>query len=242
MTHGSLTHRHEGLPGAPEDGATAHRADVPTASVFFSLRSNLPSSEAAAPGGPSRYAWLRQIHSGTVLRARPGLVGEADALWTGDEGLGLLVVSADCVPVLIASADAVAAIHAGWRGLCAGVVPAALDRLLPLDETATAWVGPAIGPCCYEVGETVATRVAAASSADVVVDRNRGRPHLDLPRAAYEQLERAGLADIRLLRRCTRCDSSLASFRRDGRQSGRNYSIIWRRRGAPEGSRPKARS
>ena len=176
-----------------------------------------------------------------MVAARPGLSGEGDALWTSTAELALVVVTADCVPVLVASPAAVAAVHAGWRGICAGVVGAAVAALEPSGAPLTAWIGPAIGPCCYEVGEDVATRVAAASSSDVLMRRGAGRPRLDLPRAVYEQLERAGIADVRMLRRCTRCDPSLASFRRDGPQCGRNYSVIWRR-GAPAGGRPKARS
>ena len=93
------------------------------------------------------------------------------------------------------------------------------------------WIGPAIGPCCYEVGDDVARRVQAASSEAVVLEGPRGRPHLDLVAAARVQLERNGVGDIRAIRACTRCDAGhLWSYRRDGASAGRNVAAIWQDR------------
>lgn len=181
-------------------------------------------------------AWAKQVHSAEVLAAREGRSGEGDAL-VGTGGLALSVVTADCVPVMIAAGPRVAAVHAGWRGIAGGVVPAAIDRLVAEAETGgdnadpaawSAWIGPAIGPCCYQVGPDVADRVAAATTAEAVVPRP-GRPHLDLPVAVLAQLVRAGLGTVRPLLWCTRCNPDrLHSYRREGPATGRNQAFIWR--------------
>lgn len=194
------------------------------------LRRLLP--EAVEP------AWLRQVHSAIVLDASPGDNGSGDALVTERRGLALTVVTADCVPVLLAAEQAIAAIHAGWRGLAQSILPATLDRIAAADSlrgrpsgaTITAWIGPAIGSCCYEVGDDVARQVCAASSAAVAQEGPRGRPHLDLVRAARIQLERWGNVHVQAHDDCTRCnDARLWSYRRDGLRAGRNLAAIWRR-------------
>ncbi|HEV8581678.1 MAG TPA: peptidoglycan editing factor PgeF [Thermoanaerobaculia bacterium] len=175
-------------------------------------------------------AWAKQVHSAAALPARPGDCGEGDALFTEEAGLVLSVVTADCVPILIAGPQSLAAIHAGWRGIAGGIVAATLERLQGPSGDWTAWVGPAIGACCYEVGEEVAERVVAASGPEVAVSGPAGRPHLDLPQAARLQLAAAGVAEVIVLPRCTRCDeATLWSYRREGKRAGRNLAFIWRR-------------
>lgn len=175
--------------------------------------------------------WLRQVHGATAVAARPGRVEEGDALFTHTPGQVLAVVTADCVPVLLAAPDAVAAVHAGWRGIVAGVVPATIERLATPAEAMTAWIGPAIGACCYEVGDEVAAQVIGASGArgaSIARPGPRGRPHLDLRAAVARQLARAGVTAIRTIDVCTRCDEArLWSYRRDGRRAGRNVALIW---------------
>jgi len=177
-------------------------------------------------------AWAKQIHSATILpAAAPGECGEGDALTTGHPGLALAVVTADCVPVLLAGPPEdgrIAAVHAGWRGIAAGVIPATLAAL-GNPAAWTAWIGPAIGPCCYEVGEDVAAQIVAASTPEAVVRHPGGRPHLDLLRAATHQLRAAGVADVTALALCTRCETErLSSYRREGKGGGRNLAFIWR--------------
>lgn len=185
---------------------------------------------AAAWVGERRVrATMRQVHGATVLAARPGDCGEGDALVTTVPGLALEVVTADCVPILVAAADRVAAIHAGWRGLVGGVIAATLERFGDPGR-AIAWIGPAIGACCYEVGDEVADPVVALSSAQVLAPGNRGRPHLDLGLAAAIALESCGVGEVRRLVLCTACHpQTLESYRRDGRAAGRNRSLIWLR-------------
>ncbi|MEA2694999.1 MAG: purine-nucleoside/S-methyl-5-thioadenosine phosphorylase / adenosine deaminase [Acidobacteriota bacterium] len=175
-------------------------------------------------------AWAKQIHSARVLPAlSPGECGEGDALTTDRPGLALAVVTADCVPVLLAGPSGIAAVHAGWRGIASGVIPATLSAL-GNPAGWTAWIGPAIGPCCYEVGEDVAEQIAAASTSGAVVPYPGGSPHLDLLRAATHQLRAAGVADVTALTLCTRCETEkLSSYRREGKGAGRNLAFIWRR-------------
>jgi YfiH family protein len=178
-------------------------------------------------------ARMHQVHGATVLGAREGSCADGDALVTATPELALVVVTADCVPVLAADETRVAAIHAGWRGLAGGVIAAALATFAD-PHRVTAWIGPAIGPCCYEVGEEVAEAVVAQSSSSVRSPGPRGRPHLDLGLAAEIALSRAGVVEIRRLAVCTACHPGiLESFRRDGAAAGRNSSVVWRSGGLP---------
>ena len=145
-------------------------------------------------------------------------------------GLALTVVTADCVPVLIGAGERLAAVHAGWRGLAGSILAATLDRLEGAGSV-TAWIGPAIGSCCYEVGEEVAERVLAASSnrRDLITEGPRGRPHLDLVGAARAQLAAGGVENVHAVGVCTKCDDErLWSYRREGKAAGRNVSAVWR--------------
>ena len=173
-------------------------------------------------------AWLHQVHSDQVLDAQPGPCGRGDALTTCEVDLALTVVTADCVPVLLAAGERVAAVHAGWRGLAQRILWPALERFDD-PSAVTAWIGPSIGPCCYEVGDDVAAEVAAASSRDVIRPGRRDRPHLDLVSAARAQLRELGVDEVHEVGGCTHCDSErLCSYRRDGPRAGRNVSAIWR--------------
>ncbi|MCL4836531.1 MAG: polyphenol oxidase family protein [Thermoanaerobaculia bacterium] len=193
------------------------------------LTGKVATALARVEGPPVAAAWLRQLHGAAVVEARAGACGEGDALVSGERDLALAVVTADCVPVLVAAGGRIAAVHAGWRGIVAGVVPAALARLPGAAAERVAWLGPAIGPCCFEVEERVADEIAAATSGAVIVPRADGRrPHVDLWRAVCEQLV-DGVGEIRRLGLCTRCAAAgLHSYRRDGARAGRNLSWIVR--------------
>lgn len=174
-------------------------------------------------------AWARQIHSARVLPARVGECGEGDALVGRENGLALSVVTADCVPVLLAGPAGIAATHAGWRGIVAGVVGATVAALGGPPEECQAWIGPAIGPCCYETGQDVADQVVAASHPAIGRIGPAGRPHLDLQAAVRHQLQVAGIHEIQAVPLCTRCEETkLHSYRRDGKRAGRNHAFIWR--------------
>lgn len=160
-----------------------------------------------------RLAFNRQVHSPTVHRAHDGRRGEpGDGLWSDDPGLPMLAMSADCLPVAVARTDgerALAVVHAGWRGLSEGVLAAAVEAVG--GETA-AIVGPAVGPCCYEVGP----EVSGLFDDDLTTDRK-----LDLWTAAERALRRAGVSRVERVDLCTRCNPDLFfSHRRSGRERG----------------------
>ena len=165
-----------------------------------------------------RLALNRQIHSTRVHRARAGARGEpGDGLWTEEPDLPVLAMSADCVPVALARAGGgkpgVAVLHVGWRGLLAGVVA---EGVRALGGTVHAAAGPAIGPCCYEVGPDVAEPLAAAFGGDVVRGGNA-----DLWTATERALRAAGVAEVERLDLCTHCNPDLFfSHRRTGKPRG----------------------
>jgi len=173
-------------------------------------------------------AWAEQVHSATVLTARNGRCGRGDALITRQSGLALIIGTADCVPVAMLGfrGESLAAVHAGWRGIAGGVVPRAVEALG--GRLQAAWIGPSIGPCCYEVGDEVALAVAAASSPAVALHDRGERPYLDLQAAVQAQLTAVGVEEIRRFDVCTRCHPELLwSYRRDGKAAGRNLLLAW---------------
>jgi hypothetical protein len=177
-----------------------------------------------------------QVHGAEVARADADApLGEADAALATRPGVRVGVVSADCVPVLVAAGGAVAAVHAGWRGLAAGVIPRALEALAGAapGAAAVAAVGPCIRGCCYEVDAPVLDALGArfgAALAAVLRPARPGRALVDLAALARAALLAAGLAEERvgvLAGACTRCDAArFHSFRRDGAAAGRLLSWI----------------
>lgn len=167
-----------------------------------------------------------QVHSDRVLRAAPAMRDEhADGLWTNDPRLPILAMSADCLPIAVARIDAerpaVAVLHAGWRGLLAGIVAAGANALGDGDLAAA--IGPAIGPCCYEVGEEVAAPFRERFGDDVV---RAGR--LDLWTSAERALRAAGVERVLRLDRCTFCEpETFFSHRRDHGRTGRQGVIAY---------------
>jgi YfiH family protein len=161
-----------------------------------------------------RLAFNRQVHSPTVHRAHAGVRGEpGDGLWTDEAQLPILAMSADCLPIAVVRIEgprAIAVLHAGWRGLSEGVVA---NGVAQLGEGAKAAViGPAIGPCCYEVGP----EVSELFDADLTVDRK-----LDLWAAGERALRAAGVEHVERVDLCTRDHPQLFfSHRRDGRARG----------------------
>ena len=165
------------------------------------------------------WATVSQVHGNVVKQAlTAGDAGDADAVFTTVASLPVAVKTADCVPVVIESPGAVAAVHAGWRGMAAGVLRAATETMSGLGERPTrAAIGPAIGPCCYEVGEEVVNAVGFEGRT------SWGTRSVDLVGAATEQL--AGL-DVWAAGECTRCGTGYHSFRRDQTDS-RQAGIGW---------------
>jgi YfiH family protein len=166
---------------------------------------------------PADAALNYQVHSAVVRRARRGVRGEpGDGLWTDEPGLPIIALTADCVPIALARTNgtpAVAVLHAGRLGLLAGIVANAVDAL---GGRAAAAIGPAAGPCCYEVGEEVAAPYRARFGRQIMRGRN-----LDLWQAAERLLREAGVEQISRTDVCTICDPELFfSYRRDGKPYG----------------------
>ena len=192
----------------------------------------------------ARPVWLRQVHGPEVLRLRHDGLADAtqaaDAAWTTDKGLACTVQVADCLPVLFAARDGsvVAAAHAGWRGLAAGVLEATLQSMA--DGAAVAavdmlvWMGPCIGPRQFEVGaDVLAVFGQSPQDPDAACFRPRQRADgsaawlADLQHLARLRLLAAGVTQISALPACTVEDgSSFFSFRRD-RVTGRMAAAIW---------------
>ncbi|MGH3072478.1 MAG: peptidoglycan editing factor PgeF [Gaiellaceae bacterium] len=172
-----------------------------------------------------RLALNRQVHSTLVHRAASGARGEpGDGLWTEERDLPVLAMSADCLPIALVRADpavpAVAVLHAGWRGLLAGIAAAGVAALREpcVSETQSlrAAVGPAIGPCCYEVGAEVAEPFRERFGEDVLHGRN-----LDLWTSAERALNAAGIEDVHRVDLCTACNPDrFFSHRRTGKPRG----------------------
>jgi len=187
--------------------------------------------------GIEHLALLHQVHGARVIRVAEGVgphapVGEADALLTTRPGVVLAVRVADCVPVLLAIDGGVAAVHAGWRGIVAGVVPAAVVALCRATgaepRAITAAIGPHAGVGRYETGPEVVEALVASGLPRAVVARPgpNGREHTDLGAAVAAQLAAAGVTEIGRIDRCTISDPAFHSHRRDGDRAGRQAALI----------------
>lgn len=204
-------------------------AGVPGIAHAFGSRSE-PVPEPFLASWPDRFPTWKQVHGVRVAEARAAReeLGECDGVVCFAAGQPIAVTSADCVPVLAARRDggAVAALHSGWRGTIAGASGELVRALVERGEDPSRWVaavGPAIGPCCYEVSAEIAQdfqRAFAAMGESLAVPAER---RLDLPAIVARQLSDAGVGAVGLVRACTRCarDSDgtplYASYRREGR-------------------------
>ena len=163
----------------------------------------------------------RQVH-GTQVRHvdEPGHAGEADGQAATRSGVACTVLTADCLPIALISPRGVAMLHAGWRGLAAGVLEEGITAL-GAQGSIVAAIGPGAARCCYEVGDEV--RAAFADEADDVREGNT----IDLPLIAQRRLCRAGLTEIHHTGLCTMCDARFFSHRRDGGVTGRQAGVAW---------------
>jgi purine-nucleoside/S-methyl-5'-thioadenosine phosphorylase / adenosine deaminase len=131
----------------------------------------------------------------------------------------MMVLVADCLPVLLGSGQAVAALHAGWKGLANGVLEEGVRAVRELGaEEITAVIGPGAGVCCYEVGEQVHAALGG---------RHRYGTHVDLKAIARDRLLAMGVADVNDVGLCTICDERFFSHRREGDRAGRQAGVAW---------------
>jgi YfiH family protein len=181
---------------------------------------------------PAEPCWLRQVHGNTVIEASPGAPPvDADAAWSTRSGAVCAVLTADCLPLLLCdrAGTAVAAVHAGWRGLHNGVIARAVQSLPVAPGRLLAWLGPAIGPRVYEVDRSVYEQFIALDPGYGVAftPSDPGHWRCDLYRIARAQLEACGVEDIYGGDRCTWTESNtFYSYRREGK-TGRMASLIW---------------
>jgi YfiH family protein len=175
-----------------------------------------------------RTTYTRQVHGSRVLRVTAPAEGsppEADGQATATLRIAPVALVADCLPVALAADGAVAMLHAGWRGLAAGVIEEGVRALRELGATETprAAIGPGAGPCCYEVGEEVHAMFAEQ------FPQARRAQNLDLKAIALARLEQAGVETVRDVGLCTICSGSdlFYSHRRDQGITGRQAGIAW---------------
>jgi len=179
---------------------------------------------------------VKQVHGCDIFQVNhlASRLIEADGLWTRDPQAAIAVLVADCVPILIAALDgsAVACAHAGWRGTQQQIGAKMVQRLgkegLKADKLAAA-IGPAIGPCCFEIGHEVAIQLMEPfGDVGCVRQREDGRWTADLWELNKISLERAGVPSdrISIVKTCTMCTQDMYSHRRDKGQTGRQAGII----------------
>lgn len=183
---------------------------------------------------PSAPRWLRQVHgTSVVIEPRAGETPEADAAITRRAGVVCVVLTADCLPVILASADGaeLAVAHAGWRGLAGGVLEATVRQMSADPAELIAWLGPAISQPAFEVGPEVRQEFLAhdAAAARCFMANRRGRWQADLYALARMRLESLDIAQVSGGEYCTFGEPQrFFSYRRDG-ACGRMASFVFRR-------------
>jgi YfiH family protein len=201
------------------------------------VRHGFGVKDAEPPAGLLR---PRQVHGVDIVTSAECDGPEppaADGIVSNEAGLPVAVITADCVPILVStrSGDAVAAVHAGWRGLAAGVVAAGTERLRAFagSQPLVAAIGPHIGPCCYEVDAPVTDALRARFGAECAAAEIATRPghaRVDLGRLARADLIACGIDPEKvggIPGACTRCDAErFHSYRRDGTAAGRLVHFI----------------
>jgi YfiH family protein len=181
--------------------------------------------------------WCEQVHGTDILgvsadtAAGASCVGPGDGLICPDPAIGLMVWTADCVPLLISGRRVVAAVHVGWRGAAAGIARRAVERCVAEDEGSpgelSAVLGPAVSGASYQVGPEVVDALRSQRVSDeswLIGDR------VDLRRFLSRQLAELGVVDTASVGGCTASTPELASFRRDGDRAGRQWSLVFRTR------------
>ncbi|MER7915144.1 MULTISPECIES: peptidoglycan editing factor PgeF [unclassified Streptomyces] len=229
--HFAFTDRWGGVSAAPYEELNLGGAvgDTPEA-----VTANRELAATSLGLDPARVVWMNQVHGAEVAvvdepwGTRP--VPEVDALVTARRGLALAVLTADCVPVLLADpvAGIAAAAHAGRPGMVGGVVPAAVRAMVELGaapERIVARTGPAVCGRCYEVPETLRAEVAAVEPT-AHAETSWGTPAVDVSAGVHAQLDRLGVCDRAHSPVCTLESGDHFSYRRD-RTTGRLAAYVW---------------
>tara|TARA_B100002003_G_scaffold94232_1_gene87846 strand:+ start:1928 stop:2701 length:774 start_codon:yes stop_codon:yes gene_type:complete len=186
--------------------------------------------------GGDRIGWLNQVHGTEIVELTPNNVGQAakaDASYTRHPGIACAILTADCLPVILADSEGavVGAAHCGWRSLCGGIVENLVSAMVVAPETLQAWLGPAIGPDSFEVGPEVRDAfIKHNPEAAAAFETEGARPgHFmaDIYALATLRLNHLGVSSVTGGGLCTVQDSDrFFSYRRDG-QTGRMATLIW---------------
>lgn len=184
-----------------------------------------------SPLVPTEPVWMRQVHGTRVLDAATSrCVESADASYTNKTNVVCVTMTADCLPVLLCDqqGSVVAAVHAGWRSLCDGVIEATVKAMHTDSQQLIAWLGPAIGPDAFEVGEEVRMQfIKRDPQAECAFKTHGNRILGDLYTIAKQRLNRLGVTQIYGGGLCTYTDAArFFSYRRDG-ETGRMATLIW---------------
>lgn len=180
---------------------------------------------------PSEPVWLEQIHSNRVIKADQSTqLEQADASYTDQAGIVSVVMTADCLPILLANQEGtkIAAIHAGWRGLLNGVISNTVAMFE--NSPVMAWLGPAIGPDCFEIGVEVKSSFVTKSDnfSPAFKQKNNDKYLADIYQLARIELASLGIKQVYGGDFCTVTDKQrFYSYRRDG-ETGRMATLIWR--------------
>jgi polyphenol oxidase len=232
----ALTTTRDGTPGGEHSEGPFARMNLAAhvGDALQAVTANRQALEAAT--GVEHIQWLNQVHGARCIEASrqtSAMLPDADAAWTCTRGLALAVLTADCVPVVLTdrSGSLIAVAHAGWRGLVAGVLANLLQALPEDPSRLVAWLGPAIGPGAYEVGEEVVDAIAALPDGarltrNCAVAAAAGKHRVDLFELSEQLLHLAGVPLVLSERFCTWSDDRFYSYRRDG-TTGRMATLAW---------------
>lgn len=177
------------------------------------------------------WASAHQVHGGRTIRAHAETAAslsqhDADAIVTSASNLPMAVLVADCLPIALVGRDSSSVAHAGWRGLCSGVIESALATVG--ESGPRAWIGPSVGPCHYQVGAEVIERFRTAyPESPKLWKATEDGIFFDLPAAGRWVLNRAGAVVEDQEPVCTVCDERFFSYRREG-TTGRQAVLVWR--------------
>jgi YfiH family protein len=217
-----FTDRHGGTSASPyaSNNLADHVGDDPTrvGANRHELAHRLAAESASVPADPREWVWLRQVHGATVAGGAPGdPPAAADASVTVTRRRPLVVLTADCAPIALVTDSALAVVHAGWPGLEAGVIAAAVDALRASGTgSVRAVLGPCIHPARYEFGNDLLARLTSRLGDEVRSRTADGAPALDIPLAVRRSLELAGVDALDDVDVCTAASPDHFSHRRDG--------------------------
>ncbi|MGH2879751.1 MAG: polyphenol oxidase family protein [Solirubrobacteraceae bacterium] len=200
------------------DGARRQRSTVATALAGAAAGNGRASAGERADASAASEHDLANARAWRDSETQPSF--RADGHATAATRVGAMVLAADCIPVVLGSQGAVAAVHAGWRGLAAGVLEQGVQALRDVGGVGeiVAVIGPCAGACCYEVGEQVHVSFGGA---------HRNGRLIDLRAIAHDRLRAAGVAEVLDVDVCTICDERYFSYRREGAGAGRQAAVAW---------------